>query len=245
MRLKQSLPNELAEELLFLVKKLFQIRLHSNSPLATVSHFSQIDRASIALLADVLLTSQLTLRKGFDHHVGLKRGECTDNEYTELKTASKQLLDQLNEYPDFLSALIRVRNLPEPHYEDEQWQVLQALLTLLPLLAAHLNIIFKEHNEIDFTAVAEQALLALGDEDNPTDLALYLDHTIHHLLVDEFQDTSIRQYQLLSKLVQNWQTGEHKTLFIVGDPMQSIYRFRAAEVGLFLQAQQQGLALLN
>lgn len=90
-------------------------------------------------------------------------------------------------------------------------------------------------NEVDFTTISQQALSALGDAENPTDLALYLDNTLHHILVDEFQDTSITQFELLTKLVHGWQQGDGKTLFIVGDPMQSIYRFRQAEVGLFLR----------
>ena len=141
----------------------------------------------------------------------------------------------------FLGALLRVSGLPKPQYDGEQWDTLQALFTLLPLLVGHLHLLFSEHNEIDFTGVAQHALTALGDEDNPTDLALYFDYNFHHLLVDEFQDTSIAQFELLTKLVQGWQKEEGKTLFIVGDPQQSIYRFRQAEVGLFYRAQKKGI----
>lgn len=192
-------------------------------------------------LVALLLTSQNTLRKSFDHHVGLRKEYCEKLVYDELKNSSKALLTRLEAYPDFLKALLRVKDLPQPQYDAEQWEVLQALFTLLPLLAAHLHLVFNENNEVDFTAISEQALLSLGEEDSPTDLALYLDHAIHHLLVDEFQDTSIQQFELLGKLVQHWQPHEGKTLFVVGDPMQSIYRFRAAEVGLFLRARQQGI----
>jgi ATP-dependent helicase/nuclease subunit A len=240
-RLQHSIPKELAEDLTCLMQRLTSIQSYSDSPLQNWKQFNQLDRQIVSHLAAILLTSQNTLRKALDHHVGLKRGECSDTDYNELKTKSKQLFSDLAEQPDFLSALIRVKNLPPPHYNSEQWDVLQSLLTLLPLLAAHLQIIFSTHDEVDFSAISEQALLALGDDESPTDLALYLDNSIHHLLVDEFQDTSILQFQLLSKLVQSWQPNDGKTLFVVGDPMQSIYRFRSAEVGLFLRARDQGI----
>ena len=80
-----------------------------------------------------------------------------------------------------------------------------------------------------------------GDLDEPTELALRLDYQIKHLLVDEFQDTSPSQIGLLEKLTQGWQQGDGRTLFTVGDPMQSIYRFRKANVGLFLNAAQFGI----
>ena len=68
-----------------------------------------------------------------------------------------------------------------------------------------------------------------------------LDYQIRHLLVDEFQDTSQGQYRLLERLTAGWSGQDGRTLFVVGDPMQSIYRFREAEVGLFLQAQREGI----
>jgi ATP-dependent exoDNAse (exonuclease V) beta subunit len=60
-------------------------------------------------------------------------------------------------------------------------------------------------------------------------------------LIDEFQDTSAHQYTLFEQLVAGWSPGDGHTLFLVGDPMQSIYRFRGAEVGLFSTVQQIGL----
>src|SRR5207253_1125382 len=93
----------------------------------------------------------------------------------------------------------------------------------------------------DFTEFAHGALEALGSVDDPSDLLLSLDQKISHVLVDEFQDTSLSQFELLTKLTSGWQEGDGRTLFLVGDPMQSIYRFREAEVSLFLQAKHSGL----
>jgi ATP-dependent exoDNAse (exonuclease V) beta subunit len=61
------------------------------------------------------------------------------------------------------------------------------------------------------------------------------------LLVDEFQDTSPDQVELLRRLTADWQPDGGRSLFLVGDPMQSIYRFRKADVGLFLAATRAGI----
>jgi ATP-dependent exoDNAse (exonuclease V) beta subunit len=247
-RFKQSLPFSMAKEVIQLVRELAIIENDPTSPrypLRDWYDFQQVSQELAAALSKTLLVGDGSFRKSFDHHVGLKKGVCADIEYYRIKEASKTLLTQLNEYPDFLNALSQVSQLPNPEYDIEQWEVLQALFLLLPLLVGHLHVLFSEYNEVDFTAISQQALTALGDEDNPTDLALYLDNAIHHLLVDEFQDTSITQFDLLTKLVQGWQPDDGKTLFVVGDPMQSIYRFRQAEVGLFFRAKEQGIGTVQ
>lgn len=243
-RLRNSLPSDLAQELVLLSRELAVIENKPDSPrfiLREWYEFQKCDQQIAGALSKLLLTSDNQLRKSFDHHVGLVKKNCAPNEFTRIKTASSDLFAKLQDCPDFLDALLKVNQLPTPEYDKEQWDVLQALFLLLPLLVGHLQVSFGEHNEVDFTAISQQALAALGDLDNPTDLALYLDHSIHHLLIDEFQDTSITQFELLTKLVQGWLPGEGKTLFLVGDPMQSIYRFRQAEVGLFFQAKEHGI----
>ena len=201
--------------------------------------FAELDAHHASVLADLLLTKQGTFRKRFDHHVGLKKGMLADEVYYQLKTDSASLLATLDSTPDCLNALQRIQRLPPPHYSDHEWAILQALLTLLPLLAAHLQMIFSENDAVDFVDLTAQALNALGSMAQPTDLGLYWDYRIKHLLVDEFQDTSLQQFHLLNLLTQGFD--HDKSLFVVGDPMQSIYRFRAAEVGLFLRAQREGI----
>ncbi len=98
---------------------------------------------------------------------------------------------------------------------------------------------FRELSAVDFTEVTRAAIRALGTPDHPSDLLYALDYRIEHLLVDEFQDTSRAQYDLVDALTAQWSEGDGHTLFVVGDPMQSIYRFREAEVSLFLEAWQQ------
>jgi ATP-dependent exoDNAse (exonuclease V) beta subunit len=112
---------------------------------------------------------------------------------------------------------------------------------LLQQANAHLWVVFQKAGEVDFVAIAQQASWALEDEHGATDLALKLDYKISHLLIDEFQDTSPVQMKLIEQLIAGWQAHEERTLFCVGDPMQSIYRFRKADVSLFLEAQTEGI----
>ncbi len=161
--------------------------------------------------------------------------------FTRKKTALVELTALLGEVPDLQQALNDIRSLPGPNYSEDQWQIVEAMCELLMVAAAHLRVVFGSRGQVDFSEIQQSALQALGDEDNPTDLALSLDYRIQHLLVDEFQDTSFGQYLLLQRLTAGWQRDDGRTLFLVGDPMQSIYRFREAEVGLYLRARREGI----
>lgn len=108
---------------------------------------------------------------------------------------------------------------------------------LLNYAERFLQQVFREAGEVDFTEITRAAIAALGGEECPSDLLYWLDYRIQHLLVDEFQDTSLSQYRLIEALTGQWSDGDGRTLFLVGDPMQSIYRFRQAEVAFFLQCR--------
>jgi ATP-dependent helicase/nuclease subunit A len=90
---------------------------------------------------------------------------------------------------------------------------------------------------VDFVAL-EQATLNLLSEDDPTEIMLRLDWRLKHLLVDEFQDTSENQMNLLCRLMSGWQAGAGRTLMVVGDPKQSIYGWRQAKPRLFMESRR-------
>ena len=161
--------------------------------------------------------------------------------FRERKSEYKALLDRLRPDDALLQQLALVSKLPDPHFSDEAWESLESLNRILLRAAAEWKVVMAETGSGDFTEVASRAIDALGDEDAPTDLALRLDYRIRHLLVDEFQDTSHSQIRLLKGLTAGWSEGDGHSLFLVGDPMQSIYRFRKAEVSLFIKAFAGGL----
>ncbi len=185
-------------------------------------------------IADLLLTKEDGFRKQITKNQGFPPK-------TPEKKAMELLLEDYSENTFLLDSLRNVRHCPSLNDEKTQREMIDALLQLLPLLYAQLRILFQIQGKIDFVELNLAALRALGTEDDPTELALYLDYQIQHLLIDEFQDTSITQYALLEKLTQAWEPNEGRSLFLVGDPMQSIYRFRDAEVGLFIRAEKYGI----
>ncbi len=148
---------------------------------------------------------------------------------------------ELVNIPGLREALVALGAAPPPAYSGTQWEALEAILALLNPALAQLLALFGERGEVDFTQIAHGALSALGTPDEPTDLLLSMDARVRHLLVDEFQDTSNSQWELLERLTAGWEAGDGRTVFVVGDPMQSIYRFRDAQVGLFLNARRAGL----
>ncbi|MEO1575070.1 MAG: 3'-5' exonuclease, partial [Pseudomonadota bacterium] len=195
---------------------------------------------ALLLKADGAPRKRLSVKEGFPAASGAR-----DAEEKERRNAAKQqaldTLSELESHPGFCAALAALDDVPAVDYEERQWNVLAKLMTLLPRAAAELLVLFQEVGEIDFTEQSRRALEALGPADAPTDLALALDYRISHLLIDEFQDTSRSQFELAQRLVAGWQPGDGRTPFLVGDPMQSIYRFRDADVGLFLEARSHGL----
>ncbi len=186
----------------------------------------------------------VTAKEGFAAPSGSKNKE-EKLQLQQRKIAMLEMLQKLENYEAFRVQLDALRKLPPINYDENQWQIIAALTTILPVLAAQLTVVFRDVGQVDFTEVALAASHALADRNAPTDLALELDCKIQHILVDEFQDTSHTQYRLLEQLTSSWELHDGRTLFLVGDPMQSIYRFRQAEVGLFLKAKRNGIGNIN
>lgn len=161
---------------------------------------------------------------------------------TKSGTVSKKWAKAVGPSEEFEELI--AKPLPPTSLTDQQWEVISAILDVLKLAAAELKLLFQERRETDYAEVPLAAIHALGSPESPTPLAEALYYRIEHLLVDEFQDTSASQYEILRRLTADWVPGDGRTVFLVGDPMQSIYGFREADVGLFLQATVEGLGHL-
>ena len=185
----------------------------------------------------LMLTTEGKWRKkeGLNKSIGFPQDQC------DLKDNFGNILLTLGELNDLDVLLDDVNKLPKEEISDEDWEVMGSIVKVLPYAVAKLLTEFRKQGRVDYIELAQQASCALGTHESPTDLSLVLDYRFKHILVDEFQDTSLSQRQLLESLTAGWEQGDGKTLFLVGDPMQSIYRFREAEVGIYLDVRKNGL----
>lgn len=198
--------------------------------------------AHLRALAGFFLKSDGEVKKKVDARDGFPTG---GGEKAEKKAAMTELLLELSETGGAREALAALNGLPDPAWGGEYGEMLRAVVKVTELALAHLWYVMRENSSVDFAGTGLAALASLGPDEDPTDLALALDAGISHILVDEFQDTSLVQLELLRKLTRGWTRGDGRTLFLVGDPMQSIYRFREAKVELFAMAEKEGLGGLN
>ncbi|HTD56353.1 MAG TPA: UvrD-helicase domain-containing protein [Silvibacterium sp.] len=189
-------------------------------------------------IADFLLTQGGTWRKSVTVRQGFP---ASGSQAKEWKRRMEWLLLRLQEIAGLHEALLALKELPLPCYDEDQWTTLRHLFMTLRRAVAELNVIFAERNVVDFPQLNISARQVLRDADEDPDVLLALSGGLRHLLVDEFQDTSRSQFELIRLLVRAWNKGDGRTCFFVGDPMQSIYMFRQAEVELFRQVEQKGI----
>ncbi len=221
---KMSIPSKLFKELISIAEL----------------HISEFNNCSELIkwqkIAKLLLTQGYEWRKTIDKRQNL---------YSLDKSSKQQILNlikKLQRYEDIRENLHAILFSPTLKSGIQKSLPINDLIDVLKVLAAYyLRLVFRERKVVDYIEIALASLKALGDDDNPTDLTLKLDYKIQHILVDEFQDTSVTQYNLLEKLTAGWQPDDGRTMFLVGDPQQSIYKFREAKVGLFLRARKYGI----
>ncbi len=186
-------------------------------------------------LCGFLLTEQSGARRRFNISNGFPR------QGKEQKARIRDLVQKLDQIGLF-DWLREIRALPPPTYTDRQWNSLRHIFVALRHAVAELGSVFAEHGVVDIMEISIAALEALNGDLAGTAMV----KGTHHLLVDEFQDTSRRQHDLLGALLRSWsadaEAEKPRTLFFVGDPMQSIYMFRQADVELFELVRRQGFA---
>ena len=178
-------------------------------------------------ITKILFTDKNTRRENITAREGFKN----DDEGEIYKNKCRNLPN--------IDFLLAIKAIPEPLSETYALK-LRSIANILLQCEKKLRQLFKQRNTVDFIEIIEIANEALGKNDAASDLLLSLDYKISHLLIDEFQDTSRSHFNFLKKIVDGWTPQAQKTIFCVGDPMQSIYKFREADVSIFIEAKKNG-----
>ena len=212
-------------------------RSDSDSPLRACSQIVTFPGSDVGQLsiwrgfAELFLTKSGGKRKSLNKNLGFPAtpdGRQAKARFKEIELDSR-----------VLAALHALRDLPPVQFEDNQWEFLASTIDVLKEAVRQLQHVFAQEQQVDFAEIALGARNALGSDASDAFKAFGIG--VRHLLVDEFQDTSQSQFGFLTQLVQGWQPEDKRTVFLVGDPMQSIYGFREAEVELFLRARRSGI----
>ena len=195
-------------------------------------------------LACFLLTKEGAWRK--KGGLNLNNGFPATLEGKAAKEQFGELVEGLRQEPGLEAALAAFCTPMPVRYTEDEWELMRHCFAVLRVAFVELQTVFVETGSVDFIEVAQIALRILEPQNGfPSDLAIRQADSIRHLLIDEFQDTSRNQHQLLARLIAAWPEREGRTCFCVGDPMQSIYGFREAEVELFERTRTHGLEILD
>ncbi len=229
----------LARELVEVLSQACQ-NVDPDSPLNALAHVTHMrhltDHAHWTGLCHFLLTKDGKWRKQGNRDIGFLAGNKAAKErFTSLIAA-------LEAHPEFLAMLSELSVLPPQAYTEEESQMLQHMLVILRYAIAELRLVFAERGVVDFVELGLAARQVLRDDEGElSELAAQVAARWPHLLVDEFQDTSRSQYELFTLIAGGWESAGRGSCFLVGDPMQSIYMFRQAEVELFERTRMYGL----
>lgn len=122
-------------------------------------------------------------------------------------------------------------------YLQELYPVMKALTNLVLEFEKAYNEKKKERGILDFNDLEHLCLKILitqkDGKNGPSETALEIRERFEEILIDEYQDSNKVQEEILTVISRKY--GENPNVFMVGDVKQSIYRFRQAEPGLFLQ----------
>ena len=151
-----------------------------------------------------------------------------------------RLTQHLKKYPAAREAEHELVVLCAASHQHEAWLYQQRMARLTRVLVAEYAALKRERGWVDMSDVERAAQLLLSDPVLSGWVQERLDTQVRHLLIDEFQDTNPLQWQALMSWLGSYSGagGKAPSVFIVGDPKQSIYRFRRAEPQVFRAAQE-------
>ncbi|WP_457749887.1 RecB-like helicase [Sulfurimonas sp.] len=173
----------------------------------------------------------------------LQKAVIADN-FAQLKAKTWVYKESLNYWvfkkcftPEMDALLQQIQHALKAHAKAKEQNFFYALHSLVEIYKKAKKALYIDESELSFSDVTLLVYEILHRLDESEFLYFRLDATIEHMLLDEFQDTSILQYEILKPLIQEITSGEgvcsEGSFFFVGDVKQSIYRFRGGVSALF------------
>jgi exodeoxyribonuclease V beta subunit len=152
-------------------------------------------------------------------------------ETLDYRTFSKCYIPEMDIY------LHKIQEAIAAYYRAKEQNFFSALLDLSTLYKKSKKALYQDESELSFNDVTALVYEILHLLDDSEFLYFRLDAKIEHMLLDEFQDTSVLQYAILRPLIKEITSGngifDEGSFFFVGDVKQSIYRFRGGVSALF------------
>ncbi|WP_143689604.1 UvrD-helicase domain-containing protein [Wolbachia endosymbiont of Nilaparvata lugens] len=150
----------------------------------------------------------------------------------------------LEKFEDVEQMIENIQNALFTHVKDiNSYQIFARTSSLLSVFKVYVDLYNSEKSKnalLDYDDIINLATDLLSNPGDKDWILFNLDKKIDHILVDEAQDNSISQWKIITSLCDEFFTGgdEKRTLFVVGDVKQSIYRFQGANPHLFNYMQQ-------
>jgi len=139
--------------------------------------------------------------------------------------------------------LVKIKEAIKNQNRAKEQNFFAAIKELVDIYVKSKKALYMDDSELSFSDVTSLVYEILNLIDDSEFLYFRLDSQIEHMLLDEFQDTSILQYEILKPLIKEITSGggvfENGSFFFVGDVKQSIYRFRGGVSALFGAVQQE------
>jgi ATP-dependent helicase/nuclease subunit A len=203
------------------INTVLPLKNNKNVTYCTLSYFCNI----------IYSSSSNKIKTTYSIRDGLNKENKTEK--IRIKEIASKLIPQKD-------TIQRVSLLPRHNLSKIQKRNYDNIGQALLICEKNLSKIMKSDGVADFAQVTIDTLALLKNKKEC--------HEIHgdyqHILIDEFQDTSSCHHELVHHLVKNWENTK-KTLFLVGDPKQSLYLFRSAALGLFLETKVKGVNKLS
>lgn len=180
-------------------------------------------------LCHLLLRDDGTIRRDYDQTHGFVAAE--------MQQRMRALAQRLADASGLAPRLVLVNDITEVRYTPLQWTVLQSLLAVLPRVIEDLSRAFRALGEMDLSELLQGAgrALAAGQAE------IFGPDGLQHLIVDDFHEIPFAGAELIGQLITGWGDGDHRSVFITGNPFASVRRDAGAQPALYLAARRDGL----